>query len=66
MLHLGYNWDLSPTAIIPDSELNTDKLCWKVGDYWKVIECDSGKMLVRVNELEEFILKGAEASLERE
>jgi hypothetical protein len=59
MLYLDYNWDLSPTLMIPDPELNTDQLNWKKGDYWKVIENSEGrKMLVKVNELEAFLLTG--------
>jgi hypothetical protein len=59
MLYLDYNWDLSPTLMIPDPELNTDKLNWKKGDYWKIIENSEGrKMLVKVDELEAFLLTG--------
>lgn len=59
MLYLDYNWDLSPTLMIPDPELNTDQLNWKKGDYWKIIENLEGrKMLVKVDELEAFLLTG--------
>jgi len=59
MLYIDYNWDLSPTLMIPDPELNTDQLNWKKGDYWKIIENSEGrKILVRVDELEAFLLTG--------
>jgi hypothetical protein len=59
MLYIDYNWDLSPTLMIPDPELNTDQLNWKKGDYWKIIENSEGrKMLVKVDELEAFLLTG--------
>ena len=59
MLYLDYNWDLSPTLMIPDPELNTDQLNWKKGDYWKIIENLEGrKMLVKVDDLEAFLLTG--------
>ena len=59
MLYVDYNWDLSPTLMIPDPELNTDQLNWKKGDYWKIIENSEGrKILVKVNELEAFLLTG--------
>ena len=45
--------------MIPDPELNTDQLNWKKGDYWKIIENSEGrKMLVKVDELEAFLLTG--------
>jgi hypothetical protein len=65
MLYFDYNWDLSPTLMIPDEELNTNTLGWQVGDYWKVIENSAGrKMLVKVNELEAFLLAGTTENIE--
>jgi hypothetical protein len=65
MLYFDYNWDLSPTLMIPDEELNTNTLGWQVGDYWKVIENSAGrKMLVKVNELEAFLLAGSTENIE--
>ena len=65
MLYFDYNWDLSPDLMIPDEELNTDQLQWKKGDYWKVIENSEGrKMLVKVNELEAFLLAGTTKSID--
>lgn len=60
MLYFDYNWDLSPTYIIPDPELNTDSLDWKEGDYWKVISHNGKKILVKCDDLEKFVLKGKE------
>jgi hypothetical protein len=65
MLYVDYNWDLSPNLMIPDEELNTDQLQWKKGDYWKVVENLEGrKMLVKVNELEAFLLEGTTKSID--
>lgn len=65
MLYYDFNWDLSPTLMIPDEELNTDKLGWQAGDYWKVVENSAGrKVLVKVDELEAFLLKGAAKSID--
>jgi hypothetical protein len=51
--------------MIPDPELNTDQLNWKKGDYWKVIENSEGrKMLVKVDELEAFLLAGTTENIE--
>ncbi len=59
MLHLDYTWDLSPKGIILDEELNTDRLGWKGGDYFKFVNVNGRQMLIKVCELEKFIVKGA-------
>ena len=60
MLHYDYLWDLSPGGLVFDKELNIDRFGWVEGDYFKLIEDDTTgvKKLVKVNELEKFILKG--------
>ena len=60
MLHFDFNWDLNPDGLIFDEELNLAKLGWVNGDYFKLVEdTDTGvRKLVKVNELEKFILKG--------
>jgi hypothetical protein len=59
MLHYDYTWNLSSKGIILDAELNTDKLGWKGGDYFKFINVNGQQMLVKVSDLEKFILDGA-------
>lgn len=59
MLYFDYTWDLNPQSIVLDQELDTDKLHWNDGDYWKMVIKDGKKMLVKLDKLEEFILKGA-------
>ncbi len=59
MLYVDYNWDCSPTGIILDEEFNSDKLGWKGGDYFKLVNVDGKQMLVKVCDLEKFILDGA-------
>ena len=57
MLYFDYNWDLTPTTMIPDPELNTDSLGWKTGDYWQVVQrADGGKFLKKVDPLVKFTL----------
>ena len=59
MLYLDYNWNLTPTTMIPDPELNTDNLEWTVGDYWRVAETAKGnKVLVKVDPLVKFLVDG--------
>ena len=59
MLHYDYTWDLSSKGIILDAELNTDKLGWKGGDYFKFTNVNGQQMLIKVSDLEKFILDGA-------
>lgn len=61
MMYYDYNWDLSPGLMKPDPELNTDQLGWETGDYWKVVERNGRKALVKVDPLTAFIREGAEA-----
>ena len=58
MLYIDYNWDLSPETMIPDPELDTDKLEWKDGDYWKVVDRNGKKVLRKVDKLEQFVITG--------
>ena len=59
MIYVDYTWDLSPDRILLDEELNIDKLGWKAGDYFKVANVNGRAMLVKVDDLEKFIVKGA-------
>ncbi len=58
MLYVDYNWDLSPNVIIPDSELDTDRLQWKSGDYWQMVEHNGKLMLKKVDPMIQFLLEG--------
>lgn len=58
MIHVDYTWDLSPNGILLDEELNTDKLGWKAGDYFKFVNVNGRQMLVKVTDIEKFIIKG--------
>jgi hypothetical protein len=60
MLHLDYNWDLSPSGILFDEELNIDKLGWKDGDYFKVETVNGRRILKKVDPLIMFLIKGKE------
>jgi hypothetical protein len=59
MLYLDYNWDCSSNGIILDEEFNSDRLGWKGGDYFKLVNVNGRQMLIKVDELEKFIVKGA-------
>ena len=44
--------------MIPDIEINTDKLEWKVGDYWQVQERNGQLMFCKVDPIVQFLLEG--------
>ena len=54
MLYLDYNWDVSPSGILLDEELNTDRLGWKHGDMFKFININGRQHLVKVDPVEAF------------
>ena len=58
MLHYDFDWDLSANGIILDPELNIDKLGWKGGDYFKLINVNGKVMLRKVDALEKFLKDG--------
>ena len=58
MNYYGYEWDISSTRILLDSELNTDRIGWNFGDYFKLINRNGRAVLVRVDPLEKFLDDG--------
>jgi hypothetical protein len=62
MKYFDYDWDLEPNRILFDPELNIDKLGWKGGDYFKVVNIDGRAMLVKIDALEKFIVDGAKSN----
>lgn len=55
MKYYDYDWDIHPDRILLDSGLNIDKLGWKSGDYFKVVNVDGQAMLVKVDPVEAFV-----------
>jgi hypothetical protein len=55
MRYIDYEWDLSPNRILLDEEINIDKLGWKHGDLFKVINIDGRAQLVKIDQLEAFV-----------
>lgn len=58
MLHIDYDWDLGSTYIIPDKEIDFNKLEWQAGDYWQMIEVDGNLQLRKVDPITKFLLQG--------
>jgi hypothetical protein len=54
MRHYDYDWDLGPYGIILDQELDTDKLGWKGGDYFKLVNINGTQILQKVEPIEMF------------
>jgi hypothetical protein len=64
MLYIDYNWDCSPNGIKLDEEFDTDKLGWKGGDYFQLVNIDGRCYLKKVDTVVKFIkdgLKNAQA-----
>lgn len=58
MQYVDYSWDLSKDRIILDEELDTDRLGWKAGDYFKFVNVNGRQMLVKVDPLVKFLRDG--------
>jgi hypothetical protein len=54
MIYVDYSWDLSSNGIILDDELNTDKLGWKIGDCFKLVNSNGKQVLKRMEDVEQF------------
>jgi hypothetical protein len=54
MLYVDYQWDLSENRIILDEELNIDRLGWKAGDLFKVVNVNGRAQMIKVDALEKF------------
>jgi hypothetical protein len=59
MLYIDYNWDCSPDGIKLDEEFNVDKLGWKGGDYFQLVNIDGRCYLKKVDPVVKFIKDGA-------
>lgn len=58
MLYIDYNWDCSPSGIVLDEEFNVDKLGWKGGDYFQLVNIDGRCYLKKVDPVVKFIKDG--------
>lgn len=55
MLYVDYSWDCGPEGIRLDEEFDSDKLGWKGGDYFKLVNINGRQMLMKVDALEVFL-----------
>lgn len=54
MIHCDYTWDLYNWGIKFDEELNIDRLGWKAGDCFKIVNVNGQAMLKKLDEVEQF------------
>lgn len=58
MNYIGYDFSLTEEGIGLDEELNIDKLGWKGGDYFKLVNENGRVKLVKVDALVKFLEDG--------
>jgi len=54
MLYIDYKWDCSPNGILLDEEFNVDKLGWKGGDCFKLVNINGRCFLRKLDPVEQF------------
>lgn len=59
MIYGSESWIYSTDGIILDSEFNSDALGWRNGDYFKFTNVNGKQVLVKIEELETFLLNGS-------
>ena len=61
MLYVDFDWDVDKDGIVLDKAMSFEKLGWKKGDYFKLVECTDGRLrLAKCEDLEEFLIKGVD------
>ena len=54
MLYVDYRWDLKESGIVLDEEINIDRLGWKAGDCFKIVNLNGKAMLLKLEDVEQF------------
>lgn len=65
MLYIDYSWDCSENGIILDEEFNADRLGWKGGDCFKLVNVNGRCFLRKLDPVEQFI-KGEPVNVQTE
>lgn len=60
MNYIGYDFSLTEQGIGLDEELNLDRLGWKGGDYFKLVNINGRAVLKRMDPLVKFLEDGKE------
>jgi len=59
MLYVDYVWHLTSNTMVPDIEIDMNRLNWKAGDYWQVREHNGQLIFCKVDPMVQFLLEGA-------
>ena len=60
MNYIGYDFFLTEEGIGLDEELNIDRLGWKGGDYFKLVNVNGRAMIKRIDPLVKFLKDGTQ------
>lgn len=55
MKYVDFDWQMDAMGIRLDTDLDVQKLGWKKGDYFKLIDVNGQLQLVKVDPLEKFV-----------
>jgi hypothetical protein len=55
MKYIDYDWDLHHDKIVIDSDINIDKLGWKAGDHFELININGKVILQKVDPVVKFV-----------
>lgn len=53
--YIDYRWELDPTTLKIDRELDVDRLGWKAGDLFRLINVDGQVSLIKIDPIEKFV-----------
>ena len=53
--YIDYLWELDPTTLKIDRELDVDRLGWKAGDLFRLINVDGQVSLIKIDPIEKFV-----------
>jgi hypothetical protein len=60
VVFMDFTWDLTDEGITLDRTIELEKLGWEVGEYFKLVEIDGVKKLIKVTDLEKFLVQGVD------
>jgi hypothetical protein len=60
VVFMDFTWDLTDEGITLDRTIELEKLGWEVGEYFKLVEIDGAKKLLKVTDLEKFLVQGVD------
>ena len=63
VVFMDFTWDLTDEGITLDRAIELEKLGWEVGEYFKLIEVDGVKKLVKITDLEKFLVQGVDTKV---